>query len=149
MVGDPNAELSAVESMVADWGNRGQQRLAQVKEFTDRVAGLTATARSSDGKVTVSVDSRGLPTHISVEGDPELTGSIMAALQSAQSRLPQLMTEVAQQAGMAGDSVVGHLLEQAESSFPQPPASDPAPTSPEPHADDDYFDNSGFYRGRN
>ncbi|WP_285500280.1 YbaB/EbfC family nucleoid-associated protein [Actinokineospora sp. NBRC 105648] len=147
MVGDAGAELSAVESMVADWEHGGQERLARVKEVTDRVTQLTATARSADGAVSVSVDSRGLPTDIRIEENAkpgsmaELSAQVMHTLRAAQGQLPQLMAQVAQEYGMAGDGVVSHLLEQAESSFPQPPA----PGADTARQEDD-FDDLSIYR---
>jgi DNA-binding protein YbaB len=149
MVGDPGAELSAVESMVADWERGGQERLARVAEVTERVGRLSATSRSADGAVTVSVDSRGLVTDIRLAEAAasvpvvELSALIMRTLQAAQAQLPGLMAEVAQECGMAGDGVVSHLLEQAESSFPAPPEPEPEPGGGPVRRrgdDDEYFD---------
>ncbi len=143
MVGDPEAELSAIESMVTDWEQRGQERLARVKEVTDQVAGLSATA--TEGAVTVTVGANGLPTDIRIDESAkdrpmaELSTSIMATLRKAQAQIPKLMEEVAKQAGMAGDSVVSHLLSTAEQSFPDPEP-EPGQAAPPRASDDEYFD---------
>ncbi|TCO50671.1 YbaB/EbfC family nucleoid-associated protein [Actinocrispum wychmicini] len=147
---DPGAELSAIESMVADWEHRGAERLARVKEVTDRVAELSATESSADGSVTVTVGANGLPTDIklaeSAKDRPmsELSADIMATLRKAQSRIPRLMADVAGQAGLAGDSVVAHLLTKAEESFPSPEPDKPKT----PGADDDYFDDMRMFRDK-
>src|SRR3954451_21686108 len=99
MTGDPGAELDAIEAMVADWEHQGAERLARVKEVTDRVAGLTAT--ETDGTVTGTVGSNGLPTDITLDESakdrpmPEVSAAIMATLRKAQSRIPALMAQVA------------------------------------------------------
>src|SRR3954453_20386532 len=104
MVGDPNAELAAIESMVADWEHRGQERLARVKEVTDRISTLTATETSPEGSVTV--DAKGLPTEIMLtEGSQaktpsEVSAAIMATLRKAQARIPALMNAAAEDLGL-------------------------------------------------
>ena len=144
MARDPEAELSAVESMVADWEHRGTERLARVKEITDRVAGLRATETSPDGSVTVTVGSNGLPTDITV-AEParerpmsELSAAIMSTLRQAQARIPKMMAEEAAKAGLAGDGVVGHMLTRAGETFPSP---EPAPGRAKSAraSDDEYF----------
>jgi DNA-binding protein YbaB len=151
MVGDPDAELSAIESMVADWEHQGVERLARVKEVTDEVAQLSATETSADGLVTVTVGSNGLPTDIKLAESArerpmsEVSASIMATLRKAQSRIPALMAEVATKAGLAGDSVVEHLLTTAEESFPAAEPETP-PAGPPRAADDEYFDDMHLFR---
>ncbi|GAB3894491.1 YbaB/EbfC family nucleoid-associated protein [Kibdelosporangium lantanae] len=121
---DPNAELAAIESMVADWEHTGQERLARVKEVTDRIATLTATETSPE--VSVTVDAKGLPTDITLTEESrkrpagEVSAAIMATLRKAQARIPAMMSAAADDLGLGGDSVVAHMLDQAEQSFPSP-----------------------------
>jgi len=143
MVGDPNAELAAIESMVADWEHRGQERLARVKEVTDRISTLTATETSPE--VSVTVDAKGLPTDITLtEGSraktpSEVSAAIMATLRKAQARIPALMNAAAEDLGLADDSVVTHMLGQAERTFPTVTEPDPARPRP-PEEDEDFSD---------
>jgi hypothetical protein len=119
---DPNAELAAVESMIADWEHTGQERLARVKEVTDRISALAATETSPE--VSVTVDAKGLPTDITLTDESrkrsasEVSAAIMATLRKAQARIPALMNAAAEDLGLGGDSVVGHMLDQAERTFP-------------------------------
>lgn len=119
---DPNAELAAVEAMVADWEHSGQERLARVKEVTDRISTLTATESSPE--VSVTVDAKGLPTDVTLTEESrtksagEVSAAIMATLRKAQARIPALMNAVAEDLGLGGDSVVGHMLDQADRTFP-------------------------------
>ncbi|PPK63667.1 YbaB/EbfC family nucleoid-associated protein [Actinokineospora auranticolor] len=140
MSGDPASELSAVEAMVVDWEHAGQERLARVRQVTERVAGLSVTEES--GPVRVTVDSRGLPSDITLDESAkgrsmvEVSRLIMATLRQAQARLPELMERVAAEEGLAGDGVVSHLLDTARASFPEPDTAEPEPGSRRLEEDD-------------
>jgi hypothetical protein len=144
VVGDPEAELAAVEEMVTDWEHKGQERLARVQEVTERMAGLSVTETSADGVVSVTVGSNGLPTDIVLTDEAKqqpmaaVSATIMATLRQAQSRIPGLMAQAATDLGLAGDTVVAHLLQTAEQSFPSP-AEEPVRRPPE--EDEDFSDN--------
>ncbi|WP_018681705.1 YbaB/EbfC family nucleoid-associated protein [Actinokineospora enzanensis] len=146
MVGDPDAELAAVQAMVTDWEHSGRQQLAEVQELTGRIAGLSATETSADGVVTVTVGSNGLPTDITLadaagqQSMSVVSATIMATLRRAQSRIPELMARTAEDLGLAGDGVVAHMLRTAAESFPDEP-DEPGVDGPRrPPGPDDYSD---------
>jgi hypothetical protein len=143
---DPNAELAAIESMVADWEHTGQERLARVKEVTDRISTLTATETSPE--VSVTVDAKGLPTDITLTEESrgksasEVSAAIMATMRKAQARVPAMMSAVAEDLGLGADSVVGHMLDQAERTFPGEP--EPERAGPRRTDEDEDFSERDF-----
>ena len=59
MLGD---DLEAADRWIDDWESTIKQRAAQAKALSERAAGMTSTAHSKDGAVTVTVDSSGTVT---------------------------------------------------------------------------------------
>ena len=121
MLGD---DLGAADQWIDDWESTIQTRAAQAKEFAERAAGLTATARSADGAIGVTVDSSGglakleLSERIRSRPAHETSDQIVATLRAAQARLAQLMAEAADEVG--GD--VGRTVAASYASrFPAEP----------------------------
>jgi ABC-type transporter Mla subunit MlaD len=121
MLGD---DLDAADQLIDNWESAIKERAAQAKALSDRAAGLTATARSTDGAIEVTVDTSGgitklvLSERIRSRPAHETSDQILAVMRSAQARLAQLMTQAAEEVG-AGD--VGRTIAASYASrFPMP-----------------------------
>jgi hypothetical protein len=121
MLGD---DLVGADRWIDDWESTIKERAAQAKGFAERTAGLSATARSTDGSVEVTVDASGgltklvLSERIRSRPAHETSDQIVAVLRSAQARLAQRVAEVAEEAG-AGD--VGRTIAASYATrFPDP-----------------------------
>jgi hypothetical protein len=132
MLGD---DLDAADRLIDDWESTIERRAAQAKAFSERAAGMTATARSADGAIEVTVDSSGglstlvLSERIRSRPAHETSDQIVAVLRSAQAQLAQQVAQVAEEVG-AGD--VGRTIAASYANrFPTPT---PTPT---PNADPD------------
>jgi len=91
--------LQDAEHMVDDWQAGIEARGAQARALSTRLSGLTATASSEDGLVTVTVGSTGglvrLELAEGIRGRPadQTARQIMATLRSANSRLATAVAE--------------------------------------------------------
>ncbi|MEV0250671.1 YbaB/EbfC family nucleoid-associated protein [Nocardia sp. NPDC050712] len=121
-----------------------ERRAERFEELQGRMAALTATGASGSGRVTVTVDSNGVPSSIKLSGsargaDPSaLAAEIMSTMRGAQARL---RTEVANAVhNSVGDDPVGAAIiqnftqrfpdEVKPEPFTPPPVPDPAPPVP-------------------
>jgi hypothetical protein len=93
-------DLAAAERRIDDWQAGLEQRAAQARELAARLAGLTASARSKDGHVTVTVGATGLLTGLELDEEvrrqpaAETARQILATLAAARSDLTARATEI-------------------------------------------------------
>jgi hypothetical protein len=93
-------DLAAAERRIDDWQAGLEQRAAQARELAARLAGLTVSARSQDGHVTVSVGATGLLTGLELDEEvrrqpaAETARQILATLAAAQSDLTTRAAEI-------------------------------------------------------
>src|SRR6266511_655477 len=86
-------DLDDAERLVDDWQAGIEARAAQARELATRLGALTATARSADGLVSVTVGSSGGITDLvlkeGIRDRPaaETARAILATLRAAQSSL--------------------------------------------------------------
>jgi DNA-binding protein YbaB len=93
-------DLEAAERRVDDWQAGFEQRAAQARELAGRLAALTASARSADGHITVTVGANGMLTGLELDEEvrrqpaADTARQILATLAAAQSDLTAQATEV-------------------------------------------------------
>jgi hypothetical protein len=102
MLGD---DLTGADRWIDDWESSIQRRAEQAKAFSQRAAGLTASASSKDGAIEVTVDSSGgvsglkLSERIRSRPAHETADEILATIRAAQAQLSRRVAEVADEVG--------------------------------------------------
>lgn len=92
-------DLDDAERMIDDWQAGFEQRAAEAKALSARLGTLTATARSDDGLVTVTVGASGaiagleLAEGIRDRPAADTARAILATLRAAQTSLTRAATE--------------------------------------------------------
>ena len=108
-------DLDAAERRIDDWQAGFAQRAAQARELAARLAVLTASARSDDGLVTVTVGGNGMLTGLELHEDvrrqpaDETARQILATLAAAQSDLAKRATSVTAET-VGADSETGQAV---------------------------------------
>jgi DNA-binding protein YbaB len=108
-------DLDAAEQLVDDWQAGIEARAAQARELSARLAALSATARSDDELVTVTVGPSGdlvaleLDERIRDRPAAETAREIMAALRAARATLTAAVTEATADT-MGADSATGQAI---------------------------------------
>jgi hypothetical protein len=96
---DSGGDLEDAQRWVDDWQSSIEERATQAQTLAGRIAGLSATARSDDGLVEVTVASSGaidrlhLDERIRSQSAARTAEQILATVRAAQSRLGHLATE--------------------------------------------------------
>ena len=109
------SDLDAVERQVDDWQAGFEQRAAQARDLAARLAGLTASARSDDGFITVTVGSDGAMTGLELDEQvrrkpaAETAQRILATLTAAQADLIAQATTVTEET-VGADSETGKAV---------------------------------------
>jgi hypothetical protein len=106
------------ERLLADF----EARLAETTSMAEQVrAGLdatSATARSGDGKVAVTVNATGNVVDLRLP-DPDLAATVLATIRRAQSQLADAV-HTAMPKELAGTAVLAELDTQYRTSYPTP-----------------------------
>lgn len=108
-----------------------QAKLDEVQRKADQItAGLTATtatARSDDGQVTVTVNASGNVTDLRIapagRQGPDLAQSIMATMRRAQSTLADVVQRTVP--ATVGTTMLTELTDQYRRTYPAPPPEPP------------------------
>ena len=93
-------DLDEAERLVDDWQAGFEERATQARELAARLAALTATARSEDDLVTVTVGGSGAIAGLALEegirDQPavDTARTILATLRAAQAALTKAATDV-------------------------------------------------------
>jgi hypothetical protein len=91
-------DLDAAERMVDDWQAGFEERAAQARALSGRLAALTATVRSDDELVSVTVGASGVITDLTLEEGvreqpaDETARAILATMRAAQATLTRAAT---------------------------------------------------------
>ncbi|WP_431949955.1 YbaB/EbfC family nucleoid-associated protein [Nocardia lijiangensis] len=133
---DPSRAAEDFAHMAADF----ERQAKRFEQLHDRMAALTATASSSDGRIVVSVDNNGVPTDIALAAgtrgmDPAaVSAEIMSCPRRAQATLRAQVAETVQDT--VGEDPAGMAIaDQYAKSFPDVPAGEvPSYAPPEPPA---------------
>jgi DNA-binding protein YbaB len=92
-------ELDAAERRIKDWQARIDKRAAHAAALSRRIAELTASARSKDGLIEVTVASSGVITHLRLDerirnqSAAHTSQQILAVMDQAQASLIDRVTE--------------------------------------------------------
>lgn len=107
-------------------------------ELQRSMAALSVTASTSDGRISVTVDSNGVPTAINLAAstrgmDPAaVSAGIMSCLQSAQAKLRGRVTDLVHDL-VGDDAPAVDMVSRYTERFPDPEPADTATTSHTPH----------------
>lgn len=121
-----DSDLDAADQWVDDWQAGLEQRAAKARDLSQRIAGLTATARSSDTTVTVTVAASGTVTDLRLDerirdqSAARTAEQILAVMSQAQSLLRQRVDEVTTQAVGADDPAGQAIIASFAARFPDP-----------------------------
>jgi DNA-binding protein YbaB len=105
----------AAERRIDDWQAGFEQRAAQARELAARLTRLTASARSDNGLVTVTVGGNGMLTGLELDEDvrrqpaAETARQILATLTAAQAGLVAQATAVTAET-VGADSETGKAV---------------------------------------
>jgi DNA-binding protein YbaB len=130
--------IEASERMLSDWNKSIQERAERYQAMAERVQSQTITETSRDGAVTVTIGSNGILTSLTIAESAqskrmsELSAQIMATVQRAQSRIPELLQQAMAETIGTQDQTAAKLFEDAKKNFPQPPDDEPPSRSQPP-----------------
>ena len=108
-------KIDEAERMIDEWQAGFEERAAQARELSARLGALTATARSADGLVAVTVGASGaiadlaLKEGIRDQPAAETAEAILATLRVAQARLTSAATDVTAET-VGADSETGRAV---------------------------------------
>jgi DNA-binding protein YbaB len=93
-------DLDAAQTWVDDWQAGFEQRAAQAKALSGRLAQMTATARSGDGLIEVTVGPSGAVTDLRLDEDTRRQSAghtareVLATIRAAQTVLAAQASDV-------------------------------------------------------
>ncbi len=136
--GDPDALLRS-------WDQQIQAKLKQADQISQAAREVNVTRRSSDGTVSVTVDSGGNVTSLDLTDaalrkqpaqlSTEILGTMRAAQSQIAARMQEAMTPILGGDSATMDAIMGGFREK----FPPAEPEDAAPRrEPRPHDDDDF-----------
>jgi YbaB/EbfC DNA-binding family len=108
-------DLDGAEQLVDDWQAGIEARAAQVRELATRLGALTATARSDDELISVTVGASGAPTDLTlkegIRDQPaaETAKAILATVRKAQTVLTAAATKATAET-VGADSETGKAI---------------------------------------
>ncbi|MEU7632435.1 YbaB/EbfC family nucleoid-associated protein [Nocardia sp. NPDC049220] len=125
---DPSRAAESFAQLAEDF----ERRAGRFQELQERMTALTVTESSGGGRVSVTVDSNGVPTAINLSAgsrgqDPAvLSAEIMSCMRQAQSTLRTQVTELVQHT-VGADEAGATIIDQFAQRFPDP---GPDPVAP-------------------
>ena len=108
-------DLDDAERLVDDWQAGIEARAAAARELSERLAGLTASARSDDDLVTVTLGSSGVMTGLELadgirrQPAADTARSILETTRAAQAALTAAATEITAET-VGADSATGQAV---------------------------------------
>jgi phenylpyruvate tautomerase PptA (4-oxalocrotonate tautomerase family) len=108
-------DLDEAEQLVDDWQAGIEARAAQTRELAARLGALTATARSDDELISVTVGASGATTDLvlkeGIRDQPadETARAILATMRAAQAALTEAATEATAET-VGADSETGKAI---------------------------------------
>jgi phenylpyruvate tautomerase PptA (4-oxalocrotonate tautomerase family) len=119
-------ELDAAERWVDDWQDGIERQAARARDLADRVRGLTATVRSRDGLVEVTVSSTGALTGLRLDEGirrrraADTAEQIIELTRLALAQLAQRVTEATTET-LGADSAAGRAVIESYARRVPPP----------------------------
>jgi hypothetical protein len=108
-------DLDDAERLVDDWQAGIEARAAAARELSERLAGLTASARSDDDLVTVTLGASGVMTGLELadgirrQPAADTARSILETMRAAQATLTAAATEITAET-VGADSATGQAV---------------------------------------
>lgn len=106
------------EDLLADYSARMAETTRMAEQVRDGLATVTATARSADGKIAVTVNASGNVVDLRLP-DPDLAATVLTMIRRAQSQLADAV-RTAMPAELAGTAVLAELDTQYRTAYPEP-----------------------------
>ncbi|PXY24817.1 hypothetical protein DI005_04545 [Prauserella sp. PE36] len=128
--------IEASERMVDDWNRRIQEQAQRYQAMASRVQELSVTERSPDNTIEVTINAKGLLTNLSIAESAqgkrmaEVAMQIMRTVQTAQSRIPELLQQTMAETIGTEDQAANKVFEDAKKTFPEPPEDEPPAQQP-------------------
>ncbi|MEU7765139.1 YbaB/EbfC family nucleoid-associated protein [Nocardia sp. NPDC049190] len=126
---DPSRAAESFAQLAEDF----ERRAGRFQQLQERMTALTITESSGGGRVSVTVDSNGVPTAINLSArsrgqDPAvLSAEIMSCMRQAQSTLRTQVTELVQRT-VGADEAGAAIIDQFAQRFPDPESDPVAPS---------------------
>lgn len=112
------------EGLLADYEARMAETTRRAEQVRAGLAAVTATARSADGKVAVTVNASGNVVGLTLP-DGDLASTLLSTIRRAQSQLADAV-RTTMPADLAGTTLMAELDTQYRTAYPQPePARSP------------------------
>jgi hypothetical protein len=108
------------EDLLADHSARMAETTRMAEQVRDGLAAVSATARSADGKLAVTVNASGNVVDLRLP-DPDLAATVLTLIRRAQSQLADAVG-AAMPAELAGSAVLTELDTQYRTAYPEPAA---------------------------
>jgi hypothetical protein len=108
-------DLDEAEQLVDDWQAGIEARAAQTRELAARLGALTATAKSDDELISVTVGASGAPTDLTLKEEirerpaAETARAILATIRKAQAALTAAATKATAET-VGADSETGKAI---------------------------------------
>lgn len=108
-------DLDDAERLVDDWQAGIEARAAAARELSERLTGLSASARSDDDLVEVTVGASGAVTGLTLaegtrrQSAEDTARSILATMRAAQAALTAAATEITAET-VGADSATGQAV---------------------------------------
>lgn len=125
--------VDASDRMIDNWTRRVQEQAQRYQAMAARVQEISVTERSPDNVVEVTINSKGLLTGLTIAESAqdkrmaELSAQIMRTVQTAQSRIPELLQQAMAETVGTEDQTAAKVFEEAKKTFPEPPAESESP----------------------
>ncbi|WP_197319146.1 YbaB/EbfC family nucleoid-associated protein [Saccharomonospora sp. NB11] len=119
--------VDASDRMIDDWTRKIQEQAQRYQAMAARVQEISVTERSPDNTVEVRINSKGLLTGLTISDSAqgksmsELSAQIMRTVQTAQSRIPELLQQAMVETVGAEDQTAAKVFDDARKTFPEPP----------------------------
>lgn len=129
--------VESSDRMIDNWTRQIQEQAQRYQAMASRVQELSVTERSADNAVEVTINSKGLLTNLSISESAqgkrmaELSAQIMRTVQTAQSRVPELLQQAMAETVGTEDQTVAKVFEDAKKTFPEPPEEAETPPKPD------------------
>lgn len=133
---DFGRDIGATERMVREWQEGAADKAEKFGRMQQRVQQITVTETTRDGAIQVTVSANGMLTDLRLSDQannrpmPKLGAEIMRTIQTAQSKIPDLMQQAVEETVGLQDAAAQHVISQARKTFPEPPAEAPVQSNP-------------------
>ena len=110
------SDVADAERWLSDWQTQVVDKAERAQELAARLSGIRATARTRDGRVSVTVDNSGVPTAITLDESVEdwpanrISTEIMATMRQAQAGLTAQIERAAAETVGAGSETAATVL---------------------------------------